>query len=343
MAPSAAPRVGHDGHDIVVIGASAGGVEAIREVVSRLPETLQAAVFVVVHLPRGNRSFLPEILNRSGPLPSSQAEDGDPIRRGAIYVAPPDHHLLLENGRIRLARGPHHNRRRPAIDPLFWSAAKAYSSRVVGVVLSGTLDDGTAGLATIKARGGIAIVQDPKTAAFSGMPTSALAYVDAECVPLSEIGPAIARAVEREAPAFHPPEPAQLGEVMSSVMGDPTDMERIGKPSIYACPECHGTLWEYDQDGVPQYRCRVGHSFTAESLLAEHDGSLEATLWAALRALEENTEMRRRLAERMEGLRQPQVAGRYRDRARESERHASTLRDLLTSEQGPSATPSEES
>ena len=331
------------GHDIVVIGASAGGVEATREVVSRLPETLEAAVFVVVHLPRGSHSLLPEILARSGPLPVVKPKDGASIRRGTIYVGPPDHHLLIHDGRILLARGPHHNRHRPAIDPLFWSAAKFYSTRVVGVVLTGTLDDGTAGLATIKARGGVAIVQDPKTAAFSSMPASALAYVDAERVPLTEVGPAIARAVEREAPALDLPSTGQLDEVMSSVAGETTNMERIGTPSVYACPECHGTLWESDQDGVPQYRCRVGHSYTADSLLAEHDGSMEATLWAALRALEENVGLRNRLAERMEALHQREAAGRYRERARESERHASALRGLLTSDRGPSANPGEDS
>jgi two-component system chemotaxis response regulator CheB len=212
---------------------------------------------------------------------------------------------------------------------------------VVGVILSGTLDDGTAGLATIKARGGIAIVQDPTTAAFGGMPESALAYVDAESVPLIEVGPAIARAVEREAPVLDLPSTEQLDEVMKSVVGEPTNMEKIGTPSVYACPECHGTLWEFDQDGVPQYRCRVGHSYTAESLLAEHDGSMEATLWAALRALEENAGLRERLAKRMESFRQREMAERYRERARESERHASALRELLTSDRGPSANPGE--
>jgi two-component system chemotaxis response regulator CheB len=190
------------GHDVVVIGASAGGVEALREVARNLPEGLPAAVFVAVHLPPGSRSHLPEILARSGPLPAEHPKDRDRVRPGRIYVAPPDHHMLLEDGTVRLARGPHHNHHRPAIDPLFESAAKAHNSRVVGVILSGTLDDGTAGLARIKARGGVAIVQDPATAAHSGMPESALAHIDAEVVPLSKIGAAIAAAVTR------PPTPA---------------------------------------------------------------------------------------------------------------------------------------
>src|SRR5688572_7890037 len=146
------------GRDIVAIGASAGGIEALREVTRRLPADLQAAVFVVLHLPRDVRSSLPEILSRSGPLPAAHARDGEPVEKGRIYVAPPDRHLLLDDGRVRLTAGPSHNQLRPAVDPLFGSAARAHGSRVVGVVLSGALDDGTAGLASIKRRGGIAIV-----------------------------------------------------------------------------------------------------------------------------------------------------------------------------------------
>jgi two-component system chemotaxis response regulator CheB len=226
----AAPREVH-GHDVVVIGCSAGGVEAVRSVVSHFPETLEAAVFVVLHIPRG-RSVLPEILSRSGPLPATHPADGDKIQRGTICMAPPDHHLLIQDGRVRLARGPLHKRHRPAIDPLFWSAAASYSTRVVGVVLTGTLDDGTAGLASIKERGGIALVQDPATAAYSGMPESALAHVNARRVPLADIGLAITRAVAQEAPCFEPPANSQLDEVIRAVMGESAGEDRIGTSSM---------------------------------------------------------------------------------------------------------------
>src|SRR5205085_2097950 len=195
-------------HAIIVIGASAGGVEASRQVVAGLPDDLPATVFVALHLPPEARSTLPEILARSGPLTASHPRDGEPLRRGHIFVAPPDHHLLLEADRVLVKRGPLHNRHRPAIDPLFRSASLAFGPRVIGVVLSGTLDDGTDGLVTIKRRGGLAVVQDPATALFSGMPASAAGAVEVDhLVPVEGIGPLLGRlagqSVDREAP---PPE-----------------------------------------------------------------------------------------------------------------------------------------
>ena len=326
-------------HDIIVIGASAGGIEAVREVVSRLPPDLEAAVFVVLHLPQGSRSILPEIISRSGPLPAAHAVDGERIELGRIYVAPPDHHMLLDQDRVVLSRGPHHNRHRPAVDPLFGSAARAYGARVIGVVLSGTLDDGTAGLAKIKRNGGVALVQDPSTAAFPGMPENALSLVDVDqSVPVEKLGQAIVDRVGQPAAGEGGPSDPRLDEEFEGNIGTRTDMERIGKPSVYACPECHGSLWEFDEDGVLQFRCRVGHSFSSEGLLVEHDGSLEATLWSAVRALEENASLRRRLAKRMHSS---NLAELYDRKASESERHAGVLRELLTSESGPPTAESE--
>src|SRR3954470_2925577 len=175
-------------HDIIVIGASAGGVETLKALVRGLPAELPAAVFVVLHVAPGGPGYLPQILAKAGPLPASFPEDGEAIANGRIYVAPPDHHLLLEPGRVRVVRGPKENRHRPAADPLFRSAAWAYGPRVIGVVLSGTLDDGAAGLWAIKSCGGVAIVQDPEDALFDEMPASALASVDADHVaPLEEL------------------------------------------------------------------------------------------------------------------------------------------------------------
>lgn len=325
------------GHDIVVIGASAGGIEAIREVVSRFPGDLAAAVFVVLHLPQGSRSTLPEIISRSGPLPAVHPKDGERIGQGRIYVAPPDHHLLLDDGHVVLSRGPHHNRHRPAVDPLFGSAALNYGGRVVGVVLSGTLDDGTAGLARIKRRGGVALVQDPRSAEFAGMPESAIAHVAVDrVVSVDRLAEVIGEYVCRPAPDTAPPPDARLALDFERDLGMHTDVKRIGKPSVYACPECHGTLWELDEDGVLQFCCRVGHSFSTEGLQAEHDDSLEATLWSALRAMEENISLRRRLAERSRA-RQPRVSEQYENRARMMEDQAKHLRQLLTSEESPTS------
>jgi two-component system, chemotaxis family, protein-glutamate methylesterase/glutaminase len=319
------------GHDIVVIGASAGGVEAIREVVRRIPGDIEAALFFVAHIPPDGWSNLPEILSRSGPLPAVHPNDGQPIAKRTIHVAPPDHHLLLEEGTVRLSRGPLHNRHRPAVDPLFSTAALAYGPRVVGVVLSGALDDGSAGLLDIKRRGGIAVVQDPDTALHPGMPRSALAQVDVEYrLPVAEIGPALARLAREPAGAAPPPDP-RLDEDWKRYLGETTTVSRSETPSVYACPECHGTLWESD-DGVLRFRCRVGHSFSSESLLAQHDDSLDASLWAALRSLEENAALRRRLAERMMRGERHELAQRYRAKAEECAGHAEQLRRLLTSE-----------
>jgi two-component system chemotaxis response regulator CheB len=193
------------GHDVVVIGASAGGMEATREVVRRLPADLEASVFVVLHLPSGARSRLPEILTRSGPIPATHPADAQRIERGQIYVAPPDHQMMLDDGQIRVVRGPRHNRHRPAADPLFQSAARSYGARVIGIVLSGTLDDGSAGIVTIKKLGGVAVVQDPGTAQFSGMPQSAASQVKVDySLPIEEIGPMVARLVREPASATRP-------------------------------------------------------------------------------------------------------------------------------------------
>src|SRR5437660_7499134 len=185
--------------DIIVIGASAGGVAALQEVVARLPEDLPATVLIVVHVPAWYPSVLPKILSRAGPLRASHARDGEAIECGRIYVAPPDHHLLISDGRLRLARGPRENHNRPAIDPLFRSAADAFGARVIGVVLSGSLGDGTAGLQAVKTAGGVAAVQDPSEAAFPDMPASALAWVKMDhCAAIEDIGPLLARLVSEE-------------------------------------------------------------------------------------------------------------------------------------------------
>jgi two-component system chemotaxis response regulator CheB len=324
------------GHDIVVIGASAGGVEALKSLVKWLPRDLSAAVFVVLHTwPRGT-SYLPEILTSAGRLPATHPRDGEAFEPGRIYVAPPDHHMLLEAGHIRLNKGPRENRTRPAIDPLFRSAARAYDGRVVGVILSGTLDDGASGLIAIKLRGGIAIVQDPAEAAFADMPQSALRSADVDyCLPVRQIAETIVSLAETPAA---PPLPEQrVPVVQDSEIAERKTLtveqeKALGPASGITCPECHGALWEVRDAGLLRFECRIGHAFSGESMLADHNDAVERAVWAAVRALAENAALHRRFAEdaRLQG--QAALAANYAGRAEEAEEHGRQLRQLAALE-----------
>src|SRR4051812_32199950 len=235
--------------DIVVVGASAGGMAALEKLAAGLPAGLPAAVFVVWHLSPGVKSVLPALMSKAGPLPAEHPKDGDPIQPGRIYVAPNDHHLLLERGYVRVTRGPKENRFRPAVDPLFRSAAYIYGPRAVGVVLSGALDDGTAGLWAIKLRGGTAIVQDPADAMHRSMPLNALDNVAVDYkVPVADMGPLLARLVRDEAgpePLVAASERARMqAEVAIARERDSRaeDILQYGELSPFTCPECHGVL-----------------------------------------------------------------------------------------------------
>jgi len=319
-------------HDIIVLGASAGGVEAISTIVAGLPRDLRAAVLVVLHVSRG-RSVLPEILTRSGRLPAVHPDDGERLQYGKIYVAPPDHHMTLERDMIRVTHGPTENGVRPAIDPLFRSAGRAYRSRVIGVVATGALDDGTAGLAAIKQGGGIAIVQDPHEAVAPSMPRSAIAAVNVDHVlPLAEIGPLLAALVHEAAarasggggPHLQRIETDRApGQIATS------ESDRPGRLSVFTCPECHGTLWEHEEEGLLRFRCRVGHIYSPDSMLAAHTDSVDRALWAALRALEERAALTRRLSERARERNHKWVAEAFGERSMAAAEQAELLKQLL--------------
>jgi two-component system chemotaxis response regulator CheB len=319
-------------HDIIVIGASAGGVEAISTIVADLPRDLRAAVFVVLHLAKG-RSMLPEILTRAGCLPASHPSDGDRLEYGRIYVARPDHHLVMELGKVRVVHGPTENGCRPAIDPLFRSAARIYGPRVVGIVLTGGLDDGTSGLAAVKEAGGIAIVQDPEEAFAPSMPRSARAYVSVDHVlPVREMALLIGQLSREQAL----PQPTTTGAhvaPLESDLGEPPlalhEDDRPGKVSIFTCPECHGTLWEADERGIVRFRCRVGHAYSSESMLAAQTDSVDRALWIALRSMEERAALTHRLAERARARRHHWVARAFEERALAADGHAAVIRELL--------------
>lgn len=324
--------------NIVVVGASSGGVEALIKLVGDLPADLPAAVFVVVHLPAGAPSVLPKILDRSGPLKAVECKDGTLVRPGHIYVACPDRHLLMEDGRTRLVRGSKENHHRPAVDALFRSAAVTYGSRAVGVVLTGALNDGTVGLTAVKKRGGVAVVQDPDDALFSGMPQSALEHVEVDHrLPLSEIAPLLARVVREEIPAeeegaYPVPDDMELENRMARIDSTtPENVEKLGHPSGFTCPECEGPLWEIRDKEVLRFRCRVGHAYTAESMLSEKSEALEAALWVALNTLEEGAQMSRRLAAESHARGHEHTAVRFEERARKTREQAALIRQVLSS------------
>jgi two-component system chemotaxis response regulator CheB len=317
-------------------------VEALQRLVAGLPKTFPASVFVVLHLSPHSTSVLPEILSRAGNLPALHPRDNDPIRPGHIYVAPPDNHLMIEDGRVRVTHGPKENRHRPAVDPLFRSAARWYGQRVIGVVLTGSLDDGTAGLLEIKRQGGIAIVQDPDEAMSPGMPASALDVVSVDHVAALEQIPELLNnlvMVEVMQTRNGKGKSSRLKKETQIVelddMAAIEDENRPGTPSSFACPECGGVLWELDGEEMLRFRCRVGHAYTAGSLSIEQTEAVEGALWAAMRALEEGASLARRMANSAKG-KHPKLETKYTERAQAKMEHAEVLRKLIVeSQDGP--------
>lgn len=318
--------------DIVVIGASAGGVEALTQLVKHLPPDLPAALFLVVHFPSFGISVLPEILSRAGSLKALHPKDGAVIELGKIYIAPPDYHLIVRRNHIRLSRLPRENGHRPAIDTLFRSAARTYGRRVVGVILSGTLDDGTAGLAIIKTLGGIAIVQNPEEALFDGMPRSAIENVAVDHIlKLSDIAAVLTEITHHS---------LEEGETVSDPIDGEADIvaqdkaalergERPGNPAPLTCPDCGGVLWELGDGNLMRFRCHVGHAYSSDSLLAEQSDGVEKALWSAVRALEEKAALARRMAVQAQQQNRFISEAQFRQRVEEAEQHAALVRQVI--------------
>lgn len=327
--------------DTIVIGASAGGVQALSTLVSQFPPNLPAAVFIVLHVPSDVPSLLPSILARESRLTVAHAVNGDLIKRGTIYVAPPDYHLLIEDGQVKLVHGPKENLHRPSIDALFRSAARWAGPRTIGVVLTGARDDGRTGMRAIKQRGGIAIVQDPHEAPFPSMPLSVMQDIKVDySLPLKQIAPLLNKLShetaeeegrytvrdEIEIEARITEQEMESDELIASV-------EKLGRISRLTCPDCHGALWEIHDDEMLRYRCHVGHAFSAESLSEGQSQMLEVALWSAVRALEEKMMLAKRIVERARKANHIRAARLFERRARQAEEHSYTLRQLLLTEQ----------
>jgi two-component system, chemotaxis family, protein-glutamate methylesterase/glutaminase len=322
----AGPLPGSDGPSLVIgIGASAGGVEALRAVVAQLPSGFDGAVCVVLHVAPTGKSLLAPILDRATPLETAVALDGERLAAGRVYVAPPDRHLLVEDGRISLSRGPKENGSRPAVDPMLRSLASSYGSRAIAVILSGALGDGSAGSAAVAAAGGAVLVQDPSEAAVPSMPESALRAVGgrASVLPLNELGGALVELADAR---------RSMGEDVAVLPDSPRDEASptpAGPPTSLSCPECSGPLWDVGHSAAPGYRCRVGHAYSEDALVAAQATSVEAALWTAVEVLEERAELLRRVASRRAVA--PRTNRRLEEGAADALRRARLIRGALGS------------
>jgi two-component system chemotaxis response regulator CheB len=314
------------GHDTIVVGASSGGLDALSQLVGDLPADLPAAVFIVMHV--GIRSHLSEILNRRAALPVVTAESGAPIQPRTITVAPPGRHLLIHNDHVLLRRGPRENMARPAIDPLFRSAAASRGGRVIGVVLSGALNDGTAGLRAIKRCGGLAVVQKPSDASVPDMPESALRHVAVDhTAPVDAMAELLGR-LAREPAGATPEIPLNIrleATVAAQELGSMELEEKLGNLSPFTCPDCSGALWEINDGSMLRYRCHVGHAFTAEAVLAGRAAEVDKFLESLLRSHRERAALVRRLAQKERSLQNISLAEQFEARAREYEHDAEVV------------------
>ncbi len=318
-------------NNVIVVGASAGGLDALCKLVVQLPERFEAPVFVVQHMaPDATGEVLVDALNKAGKIKCTLAKHGEIFKVPHIYVAPADHHLMIKKDTIMVTKGARENRSRPAIDPLFRSAAVAYGSRAIGLLLTGQLDDGTAGLIAIKRCGGVCVVQDPKEAAYPAMPANALLHAKIDhCVPIPEMGALLSTLLQRRPgkSAPIPPDIAIEAKIAERVLSDLKSVEALGDQVPFNCPGCGGVLWEILQGSMLRFRCHTGHSYTAPVLLAEQSAKVEETLWVVLRMLEERKNLLSKLALSDRGAQARSAS----ERAQESAVHIDRIRAMLSS------------
>ncbi|QNA87752.1 chemotaxis protein CheB [Massilia sp. Dwa41.01b] len=327
-------RLNCDRRNIVVIGASAGGVEALRTLFAGLPTDLSASFFVVLHLSPHSPSQLDRILQKTTSMHVAFARDRQPIVPNTVYIAPPDRHLMIEGDQVRVTRGPRECRSRPAVDVLFRSAALAFGPRVIGVILTGSLDDGTAGLWQIKDRKGLVFVQEPDQAAHRSMPDSAIEHVEVDCLgSIERLSAEIAQETTREPELPQVGQPRHAQQVENAVAlegkGMYAGVMNLGKVSQYTCPECHGVLVQIEEGKLVRFRCHTGHAYSFKSLLVEVNEAIDSSLWSTVRAIEERILVLKQLAEIAEEAGRTTDASRLRAKAAEAEEKCAPLRELV--------------
>ena len=326
--------------NIIVAGASAGGVEALKNFVKGLPHNIKASIFIVLHIPSYSKSYLPQILSKVTSLNVLHPEDGEKIKEGHIYVALPDHHLLIEEDRVAVKKGPKENRFRPSIDALFRSAAYAYESRVIGIVLSGALDDGTSGLWSIKRFGGTAIIQEPAEATFPEMPLNAMDYVEIDHIlPVEKMGELLATLTTEPAQKISAisDEEKKLLEMEVAISTNDNAFEmgiiKQGKLTPLTCPECKGVLISLVKGKIMEYRCHTGHSFTASALLAGITEVVEQMLSQAMRGMEESTMLLENIAKHFKENDKNDAAEIFERKAKLHAKKARLIHDLISQEE----------
>ncbi len=318
--------------DLLAIGTSAGGFEALRKLASAFPADLAASVLVVIHLAGEFRSTLDELLTRAGPLPASFAKHGEQLQHRHIYIAPPGRHLLVQGDKLILGVGPRENNARPAIDPLLRSLALCCAPRSIGVILTGMLGDGAAGLYALKSCGGITAVQDPKDASYPEMPATALSKVAPDYVATLAEMPALLRKLVEKPVGKNMPIPEHLKyevAIAASGNGNIEVLDKLGRRSVLACPDCHGVLWEIVDGELVRYRCHVGHAYSAEAIALALDDDLMRALGSALRALDERIALAQRLQEQANAQHRHHLAGEWARKAREFEAEAKIIRAAI--------------
>lgn len=322
--------------DIVVIGASSGGIAALLQLVSTLPADFPAPIFVVQHMAPYAQSVLPQLMSNVSPLTAKHPHDGEQVQPGTIYVAPPDHHLLIEDDKVLVKRGPKENRFRPSVDALFRSAAYSYGPRVIGVVLTGYLDDGTSGLWCIQRLGGLTVVQDPEDATSPAMPVNALEFVDADhVVPLAGLSALLVKLTTQTAPASPKvaKEDMERIEIEFSIAkrGNAFELGIIDKGELtpFTCPDCHGALTRLMEGKLIRFRCHTGHAYTISALLSEVSESVESMLYQSMRGLEESKMLLQNLGDYFAKDGQKEVADTFFKKAVHTGHQASIMHDSI--------------